>query len=59
MRAATLPFFAALDGEELRRRGTANARPYSVRAVGYIVAGHERHHAAILRERYLPGLAKA
>lgn len=58
VRAATVAFFSGLDTEELARRGTANDNPYSVRAVAYIVAGHERHHAAILAERYLPGLAK-
>jgi hypothetical protein len=25
-----------------------------VRALFYIIAGHERHHAELLRERYLP-----
>ena len=44
--------------EELMRRGTANQRGYSVRAVAYIAAGHERHHGNIIRERYLPGLKK-
>jgi len=58
VRAATVPFFAGLDAEELQRRGTANNRPYSVRAVAFVVAGHERHHAKILAERYLPGLRK-
>ncbi len=58
VRAATIPFFRALDAEELRRRGTANNRPYTVRAVAYIVAGHERHHRTILEERYLPGLKR-
>ncbi len=58
VRAATVLFFAGLDEEELMRRGTANDNPYSVRSVAYIVAGHERHHAGLLAERYLPGLAK-
>jgi len=58
VRAATLSFFAGLDAEALQRRGTANNRAYSVRAVAYIVAGHERHHTAILAERYLPALPK-
>jgi uncharacterized damage-inducible protein DinB len=58
VRAATVPFFAGLDAEELTRRGTANHNPYSVRALAYIIAGHERHHAKILAERYLPGLPK-
>jgi uncharacterized damage-inducible protein DinB len=56
VRAATVSFFTGLDEEELLRRGIANNRPYSVRSVAYVVAGHERHHARILAERYLPGL---
>jgi len=58
VRAATVPFFAGLDAEELMRRGTANNRAYSVRSLAYIVAGHERHHVKIIAERYLPGLLK-
>jgi hypothetical protein len=54
VRAATVPFFASLNAQELERRGRANNRDYSVRAFPFIIAGHERHHAQILRERYLP-----
>jgi hypothetical protein len=54
VRAATVPFFASLNEQELARRGRANNRDYSVRAFPYIIAGHEQHHANILRERYLP-----
>ena len=35
------------------RRGTTNGSPISVRALAYIIAGHGRHHAGLLRERYL------
>ena len=58
VRAATLPFFAGLDAEELMRRGTASNRPFSVRALAYIVAGHERHHVLVLEERYLKALGR-
>ncbi len=58
VRTATLTFFASLGDEVLMRRGIANKREYSVRAIAYIVAGHERHHRGILTERYLPGLKK-
>jgi len=34
------------------RRGVANGHPISVRALAFIIAGHSRHHAAVLRERY-------
>ncbi len=58
VRAATLTFFAGLGEEDLMRRGTANQREYTVRAIAWITAGHERHHAGIVRERYLPGLKR-
>ena len=57
VRAATLAFFSGLDAEELLRRGTANERQYTVRAIPFIVAGHERHHVGVIRERYLPRVA--
>ena len=38
--------------------GTSNKNPASVRALAFIMAGHVRHHFAVLRDRYgvLPGL---
>lgn len=32
--------------------GNANGNPISVRALAYIMAGHVRHHIAVLMERY-------
>ena len=58
VRAATLSLFTGFGAEDLLRRGTANQNPYTVRALAYIIAGHERHHTGIVRERYLPGLRK-
>ena len=52
MAAATLSLVRTFALEALARRGTANDRPISARALLWIVAGHERHHAALLRERY-------
>jgi hypothetical protein len=34
------------------RSGLANDASITVRALGYIIAGHELHHVGILRERY-------
>jgi hypothetical protein len=34
------------------RVGTANQHPVSVRALAFVMAGHVRHHQAVLRERY-------
>lgn len=52
VRAATHALFTSLDEEAWLRQGTANSASVSVRALGCIIAGHELHHMAILRERY-------
>lgn len=53
VRRSSILFFRALTAEEMVRSGTANQNAVSVRALGYIIAGHELHHMAILRDRYL------
>jgi hypothetical protein len=52
VRAATVALFAGMSDEESRRAGSANSVPVTARALAWIAAGHERHHARILRERY-------
>ena len=54
VRAATLALFESFTGEQLDRRGTANGGPITVRALLYILPGHERHHLNIFQERYQP-----
>ena len=51
LRRSHLAFFGHLSEEAWRRRGTANNAAVSVRAIAYILIGHERHHCAILRKR--------
>lgn len=53
VRRATLSLLRHLDGEVWQRRGTANDSEVSVRALAYILAGHEAHHVNVLRTRYL------
>jgi uncharacterized damage-inducible protein DinB len=53
VRRATIALLSGLDAEALTRRGTANNNPITVRALAWIIAGHERHHLGIVRERYL------
>jgi hypothetical protein len=53
VRSSTLHLAKHLSPEALAHRGTANGAPVSVRALFYIIAGHERHHVDLLRERYL------
>ena len=52
VRESTLRFFEGLDDEAMSNRGVANDNPVTVRAAAWIIAGHERHHVALLKERY-------
>ena len=52
VRASTLALYRGFDASDLLRRGTANKTPVSVRALAAIIAGHEKHHVGLLRERY-------
>jgi len=52
VRRATLALLRGLSPAAWTRMGTANGKPISVRALAYIIAGHERHHLGTLRERY-------
>lgn len=52
VRAATLSLAKSLPESAMTKRGTASDSPVTVRALLYIIAGHELHHLAILRERY-------
>ncbi len=54
VRHATVCLFRAFDPEAWLRRGLANQNEISVRALAYVIAGHELHHGRILREKYLP-----
>ncbi len=53
VRRSTILFFRALAPEDVLRSGTASQNSITVRALGYIIAGHELHHMGILRARYL------
>jgi hypothetical protein len=53
LRKANVMMFRALPEEAWSRAGTASDNAITVRALAFILLGHERHHARILRERYL------
>jgi hypothetical protein len=52
VRLATLSLFRGLGEAAWVRRGVANKNGVSVRAIAYIIAGHELHHRNILKEKY-------
>jgi uncharacterized damage-inducible protein DinB len=59
VRAASIALFKSLQKEAWQRRGVASKNEVSVRALAFIVAGHELHHREILEERYFPAIPRA
>ncbi|RDI39933.1 DinB family protein [Falsibacillus pallidus] len=52
VRSSTISLLENLDEEAWERSGTANGAPVTVKALAWIIAGHELHHCMILKERY-------
>lgn len=52
VRRSNIVLFRNFPREAWERRGTANENTLTARAIAWIIAGHERHHLAVLRERY-------
>lgn len=59
VRQASVALFRSLGEEAWRRSGTANKNEVSVRALAFIIAGHELHHRAILEEKYFSAIPRA
>jgi hypothetical protein len=53
VRRATVFLFKHLEEPAWMRRGIANNAEVSVRALAWIIAGHELHHRQVLLDRYL------
>lgn len=53
VREATLCLFRTFSDETLVLKGIASGREMSVRALGFIIIGHQNHHQRIFQERYL------
>jgi uncharacterized damage-inducible protein DinB len=53
VRQSTLPLLKSLTDEDWIKVGLANHTPVTVRAIAFIIAGHELHHREIIMERYL------
>jgi hypothetical protein len=52
-RRASISLFKSFTDEMLLFSGTANESDITVRALGFIIAGHQMHHLKIIKERYL------
>ena len=53
VRQATLSLFNSFSQEQLQHVGIASENEISVRAIGFIIIGHQKHHQKIFSERYL------
>jgi uncharacterized damage-inducible protein DinB len=58
VRRASIALLHSFDAAAWLRRGVANQKEVSVRALAYILAGHERHHRQVLQERYFPAMPR-
>lgn len=53
VRHATLLLFKSFSEEQLTRIGIVSENEVSVRAIGFIIIGHQKHHQKVFEERYL------
>lgn len=57
VRSSTAALVEGLTDEMTSRQGNLSSGTMTVRALLYLIAGHELHHGVLLRERYLPLVA--
>ena len=53
VRESSIGLFQSFTEEALDRKGIASKNEVSVRAIVWILCGHERHHIKVIKERYL------
>ena len=53
LRNTSISLFKSFSTKMLLKSGLANGSEMSVRALGFIIPGHQLHHLKIIKERYL------
>ncbi|MCW4470098.1 DinB family protein [Flavobacterium sp. MFBS3-15] len=53
LRHANIMMFKSFSNEAMLRKGIASGYTVSVRALGFMLIGHQNHHIKIFKERYL------
>jgi len=53
VRDSTIALFNGLPEDAFLRMGIANGNKATVRALAYHIAGHERHHMNIIKDKYI------
>lgn len=51
-RNSTIALFKSLPEDIMLRKGKANGFTFTVRSIPFIIAGHERHHLDVLKQKY-------
>ena len=59
VRGASISLFRSFNDQAWGRRGVASQKEVTVRALGFITAGHQIHHRMILEESYFPAIPRA
>jgi uncharacterized damage-inducible protein DinB len=57
VRTASIFLLRGMQPEAWNRLGTSDGKPLTMRAIAFVIAGHELHHRDIIRTRYLPGIS--
>ncbi len=52
VRQASIQLFEHMDDGHLEAVGIASGGPFTPRALGFVLVGHEIHHMQVLKERY-------
>ncbi|MBJ7882691.1 DinB family protein [Gelidibacter salicanalis] len=53
VRSATVSLFESFDNQAWMHSGVSSENRLSVRAIAFIIVGHENHHLEIIKARYL------
>lgn len=53
VRVSTIHLLNNMTKEMINQKGTASGFDFTVRALAFIIAGHERHHMNVIKEKYL------
>lgn len=53
VRQGTIQLFKSFREEDLLKIGKGSGNKISVRALGAVIAGHQKHHVEVIQERYL------
>lgn len=57
VRQATISLFKSFSNTDLFKIGVASDNPISVRALGFVIIGHQNHHQRVFQEKYIDSIS--